>query len=249
MPIYICKNCGNLTETEESGNLFCSTCGASLGPPKPQETTGQPQAPGDLPRQPSVPPTTRAPIPPPVQSSISTPTRSAVTPPTQPVSPPTTSGQQKEVSLESTEIKEPATSPESPVPRTPPQQTEIALDSSSTATAESVSSSESAPGETSPEQIQVGLEETPSVMEVYEDKDLVVCPQCSYGCNAAWDKCPICGTEIAGNPELKKISETDFTIDEKDLQENLKPCPKCNYYCDPSWDSCPICQTKLKESE
>ncbi|MDD1777299.1 MAG: hypothetical protein LUQ65_03950, partial [Candidatus Helarchaeota archaeon] len=86
-------------------------------------------------------------------------------------------------------------------------------------------------------------------MEVYENKELVACPQCGYGCDPNWGKCPLCEAPISGTGELKKVSEMDFTADESSFTKGLVPCPKCQYFCDPSWGTCPICNSELKKSE
>jgi hypothetical protein len=88
-------------------------------------------------------------------------------------------------------------------------------------------------------------------MEIYENTNLVACPQCSYGCDPTWGNCPICQAEISGLENLKKVSDSDpsdFVLDESELKKQLTPCPKCQYACDPGWDKCPICQTALNQT-
>ncbi|NVM53667.1 MAG: hypothetical protein HWN66_08180 [Candidatus Helarchaeota archaeon] len=200
MPVLICKNCGNLTESEKVDELFCSTCGASLDGIKPEEKEEKPQTiqlPTSQPesdQKPSETPTTD-------QKPAEQPTSDQKSPEQPSVSP-----------VELPEIKENET-------------------------------------ESAPPQAQVAFAVEPQVMEVYENKNLVACPQCSYGCDTAWDKCPICGSQISGASNLQKITETDFKFSEETLKEKLVPCPKCNYFCDPNWQKCPICQTELKQSE
>jgi RNA polymerase subunit RPABC4/transcription elongation factor Spt4 len=225
VPIYICKNCGNLTESEAKDLLFCSTCGAPLGDPKP-EPTAQPR-----------PITTEAvqPSPRPIHTQQTRPPLSAPPEPSEEVEPPET-------------METPQTS-ESPRERTPPQQTAIPLDTPEVTRRLQTMSPESSPPGSSSEAQPQSSEDTPPIMEVFEDNNLVACPQCSYACDPNWTQCPICGVEIAGASDLQKVSEVTIEFDEESLKGKLIPCPKCQYACDPSWgtDKCPICGADLTQ--
>jgi DNA-directed RNA polymerase subunit RPC12/RpoP len=237
MPIYICKNCGNLTETDEKENLFCATCGAPLADSQPEKkaasdlaSTQEKEESHPIPapsiaEEPAEPKSEQAPTPldaaPAQETTLAgsdepeVPPQSAAPPPT----PQSSRSQQTPVPLG--------------VPDRPP--------SIPTTSAESTP-----PGTSSPQEATTGA---PGIIEVYEDKTLVVCPECSYGCAPTWSKCPICGTEIAGAENLQNIAEADLKFDEESLKDDLIPCPKCEYACQKSWDTCPICQTKLNQSE
>ncbi len=225
VPIYICKNCGNLTETEETHNLFCSNCGASLDESKPQEEPA-PQTESTQPPTrdtPSEHKPAEAPDPseddaePPVLEEMSPePAGSAQKPGEQPES------EQKDLQQAPIELPETKDSP----PSSPP----------------AIAGAPSTQSHT-----LVG--QTHELMEVYENKNLVACPQCGYGCDPSWTDCPICKAKISGAVDLQKVSESDFTISEEKLKEKLVPCPKCNYFCDPNWDKCPICKAEIKKAE
>lgn len=239
MKIYICKNCGKLTESEAATaeNLFCSTCGAPLAESKSEDKEVQPHSTSPPPGQP---------IP-----------RVAVAPPPRPAMPPAEPAETEETSVSPHEEAEPEplAEPESissgNAPSSQGTSEQVAVPVDSPDASPSGGRSQIAPHIAGPNapQDQGSDDSAIQVMEVYEDKNLVVCPECSYGCNPSWDKCPICGTQIAGNPDLQNITDADFSFSEDSLKQKLIPCPKCQYSCDPNWDACPICQTKLPSPE
>lgn len=221
MPIFICKNCGNLTESEKVEGLACSTCGAALDDAKQKEEE-KPAQPKELPPS--------QPVPEQITADQAKPDQKTSQPP---------APEQKPASAEQK-------SPESPAPEeTPLEQAPIDLPESREPPRSPPRPAVAGPSST---RSHVFMGATNEIMEVYENKNLVACPRCSYGCEPAWEKCPICEAKISGASELQKISESDFSIDEEKLKEKLVPCPKCNYFCDPNWTNCPICQTELKKS-
>ena len=235
MPIYICKNCGNLTEIEEKEGLTCSNCGAPLDEPKRKEEAKPSQ-----------------PLPTPVSQPAPTQTSSQpLTSDQKPSDPP----ESRDKHVEPSVLEEPPTEPSPPTQPSPAQPTS----ESSTlqqAPIELPESKEPDPLTSRPTvagppstQTHAFIGSTHELMEVYENKNLVACPQCGYGCDPAWEKCVVCSAKIAGVPELKKITETSFEYDEKSIEQNLVKCPKCEYACDPKWGNCPLCQTELKPPE
>ncbi|MFX1294346.1 MAG: hypothetical protein ACFFD2_05770 [Promethearchaeota archaeon] len=226
MRIYICKNCGNLTESEHNNKLFCSTCGAPLTNSKQEEEETSSQA-------------TAVSAPPhPIDLGSKQHTTEKISPrPSQ------------EIPTEADETKKPPLTSEPAAIGITSRQKEVPLDSPGKETSPPSSSSEVMALDTSTQQAEVSLDSAPTPMEIFEDKNLVVCPQCSYGCNPSWSKCPICNAEIANASDLKKITEADLKFDKTSLKEKLISCPKCDYSCNPNWESCPICQTKLEKSD
>jgi len=218
--------CGNLTESEKTEDVFCSSCGAPITESKPEQKEEKLES-----------GTSSSPVPTPPS------TESRRTPTTQRPSIP----QKETPDKSSTEKNLPPTEP----PRLPDssRQTEVPLDSINADMRIPTSSEESISSQAPSHPAPVSVDSSPQAMDVYEDKNLVVCPQCSYGCNPLWATCPICGTQIAGAENLQKITEAEFTINEESLKQSLIPCPKCGYSCDPAWEKCPICQTKLEKSE
>lgn len=216
MPIFICKNCGNLTECEATLGLTCAHCGASLDQP-PQQSAPQTRQPIRVPTPPDRP-----------ESHPYTPHHSADQSPSE--SDAHTSG---EPDVEPTDDKKRDQSPID-LPETvinPPSRPTPAI-----------------AGVPAPPSDDF-MGEDNEFLEAYENKNLVGCPSCGYGCDPSWAKCPICETELPESGDLPQISESDYTFNEEELKQKLIACPKCNYACDPSWDDCPICQTPLKKSE
>ena len=191
MPIYICKNCGNLTETDAVDNLTCSKCGAPLEE-KQQEKEEKPSQPIQLP--------------------TSEPTSAlSATPPAEPAQSNAEKTETEEepavIPVAAQETKEEALSEQKSDEKPSPESTQSPID---------LPSSPIPPG--SPSQAQQSPDTTPQLVEVYENKELVACPQCGYGCDASWATCPICEAKISGSPDLKKVTDTDFTFDEKSVE-------------------------------
>ncbi|HUX98573.1 MAG TPA: hypothetical protein VMV49_03410 [Candidatus Deferrimicrobium sp.] len=227
MPIYICKNCGNLTESEAKDLIFCSTCGAPLGDPKPEQPAAQPRS---------------------IRNEAE---RLSASPrPVQQERPPLPNSSESLEETKSTEAEEPPLTSESITERTPPQQVEVPLDSPEVAQRLQTLSSSSAPPSSSPHEPQTSADTETPILEVFEDSNLVVCGQCSYACDPNWSQCPICGSQISGAQDLQKVSEVNLEFDEESLKSKLILCPNCQYACDPSWetDKCPICGADLKKS-
>ncbi|MHA1129459.1 MAG: hypothetical protein ACTSQI_12050 [Candidatus Helarchaeota archaeon] len=234
MPIFICRQCGNLTETEQTEKIFCSVCGAPLlesqdeskpeTPPsetsKVEDASPKVSAGSPTPQEPDMKQAPEIQLPPSPQESA-------------------------EPKIEITEEPASATALSVAPERVAPRQTPVPLGVSEIPPSSPTYSSESISPNT-PDQQSPPSNTTP-IVEVYENKNLVVCPECSYGCNPVWDKCPICGTPIASSANLQKITEVDFEFDQDSLKKQLIPCPNCQYACDPSWTTCPICQTKLSD--
>ncbi len=237
MPIYICKNCGNLTETDEKENIFCSTCGAPLADSQPETKSAPAQVSNETKQE-----ANQTPDPIPLEKPAEQKPEQASTPPA------AISAQETPPSESDEPDILPQTAAASPPPQeSRPQQTPVPLGVPDRPSSIPTSSAESTPlGTSSPQETTAAA---PGIVEVYEDKTLVVCPECSYGCNPSWSKCPICGTEIAGAENLQNIAEADLKFSEESLKEELIPCPNCEYACQKSWDTCPICQTKLNQSE
>jgi len=215
VPIYICKNCGNLTEAEDVTGLKCDNCGAPLDTTQTKDKVPSPQSPTAT--QPDQ--QTRTPSTPSTKIEQSPPKNTKVDeePPIiedKPTDQPERTLPQKPIELPKSE------------PSIPP--------SPSPAIAGPVSS-----------QTHVFSDSNHEILEIYDNKNLVACPQCGYGCDPQWNSCPICQTQFSEQQNLQKIDETEFTFDEEKMKQRLIPCPKCQYYCDPAWEQCPICQSPL----
>jgi len=262
--IFICRNCGKLTESENRDEKVCSSCGAPLDPLKPdskeaaQARLSTPGGPAPI-RLPTARPSTsqaRTPPPRPTSAPPPTPPRPPNTPASQA---PARSTQVRPVELPSDATPPPQTGRPPPRPVTLPSSPTpppTARDQLRTVEEPETKSEEKEPavaGETSTEDTiiptQSPVDAGPEGMEVFENKDLVACPQCGYGCDPNWGKCPLCDAPISGTGDLKKITEMDFTADEASFSKGLVPCPKCQYACDPSWGTCPICNSELKQPE
>jgi rubrerythrin len=273
--IFICRNCGKLTESENSDEKVCSSCGAPLDPVKPdskEATQARQRAPGGAApiRLPTAQqPTGQARPPQPSGGQARPPSpRPASTPPPTPPSTPASRAPARSTQPRPVELPANATPPPQagrPPPRpvalpagsTPPPTARAQLRTVELGAEEPETKSEEKPpavaGETPTEETiiptQSPVDAGTEGMEVYENKELVACPQCGYGCDPNWGKCPLCEAPISGTGDLKKVAEMDFTADESSFTKGLVPCPKCQYYCDPSWGTCPICNTELKKSE
>ena len=275
MHIFICRNCGKLTESENSDEKVCSSCGAPLDPLKPDSKEAaqarQPSSgrsapirlpanqPSASPARPGQPPIGQArpaqprsaSVPPPIPPSISpsqaparqTPPRPVELPSNATPPPQSARGPSRPVALPSSPTPPPTARAQLRTVELEAEESEAKSEDKTPGTAGEASTEETITPTQSP--VDAGTEG----MEVYENKELVACPQCGYGCDPNWGKCPLCDAPIAGSGELKKVAEMDFTADESSFTKGLVPCPKCQYFCDPSWGTCPICNSELKKPE
>ena len=219
MPIFICKNCGKLTESEDSDEKVCASCGAPLDPVKPDSNEEVLEA-----RRPS------AKRPAPIRlPSTQPPKKPAAPAPKKPAAP---SQQARPVQLRPVELP----GEESETPRV------VAGESpSGTSAEETYVQPQTAVGtETESMDFYVNKDlvacnecgygcdpnwgkcpicEAPiagsgdlkkvTEMEFTADetsftKGLVPCPKCQYYCDPSWGKCPICNSDLKQAPESEK---------------------------------------------
>lgn len=238
MPIFICKNCGKLTETEDSDAKTCASCGAPLDSVKQDDNEEVLQA-----RRPSAKRSAPIRLPTSPASKKPAPKKPATPAPKKPApKKPAAPAPKKPASKKPAA---PAARPQAPSVQLRPVALPEEEAEGEKPRAIAGESPTGTPGEEAYVQPQTAPGAEPESMEFYVNKDLVACPQCGYGCDPNWGKCPICEAPIAGSGDLKKVTEVEFTADESSFTKGLIPCPECQYYCDPSWGKCPICNTEL----